>query len=334
MTRCPNCGAEVARGAAFCGSCGERIPASGGGPRRWLVPALAAVLAAVAVVVFVVLGSEDEARGETIRFQEVEEPGEDPFTAPADRAGRDRVPVRAGGSGAGPFGGSGSNRVCDRELLIRSLARSPERMREFARVLGVEPNQKAVAAYIRKLRPVTLTRDTRVTNHTFEDGRAAPIQDILQAGTAVLADARGNPVVRCRCGNPLRAPRAVSQDARCEGCPAGYDIARACTAGARCQRRYPNPPPVRQTGGDCTTRVGPAQFSPRPQTVDVDVGSGVSCAEAIRIVEQFYAAGQLWVEVEGWGCGVPGSGRAGILVSCGRPGDDPAVDGIVARRVR
>ena len=135
MTRCPNCGVEVERGASFCGSCGERLPEAGS-RRRLLLPVLAAALAVglAAVVAFVVLGSDDEAQGESIRFQEVDEPGEDPFTAPADRAGRDRVPVRAGGSGAGPFGGSGSNRVCDRELLIRSLARSPERMREFAQI--------------------------------------------------------------------------------------------------------------------------------------------------------------------------------------------------------
>jgi len=321
MTRCPNCGAEVARGAAFCGSCGERIPASGGGPRRWLVPALAAVLAAVAVVVFVVLGSEDEARGETIRFQEVEEPGEDPFTAPADRAGRDRVPVRAGGSGAGPFGGSGSNRVCDRELLIRSLARSPERMREFARVLGVEPNQKAVAAYIRKLRPVTLTRDTRVTNHTFEDGRAAPIQDILQAGTAVLADADGDPVVRCRCGNPLRAPRPVSQQARCEGCPANYDTSQACTAGdGRCHRRYPSPPPVRGAAGDCRFQDPTGGSRPDAPRLRAEIkAANVDCAEAVRVLTRFLEQSTDQAEVEGWSCFRPANVKGGYQGSCTRP---------------
>jgi hypothetical protein len=254
MARCPNCSAEVARDATFCGTCGERLPKRGS--RRFLFAVLGLVLAVAvgAGASFLLFGAEDEARGETIRFQEVDEAGDDPFTSPTDRQGRDTVRVQAGGSGKGPFGGTGSNRVCDRELLIRSLARAPERMREFARVLGVEPTQKAVAAYIRKLRPVTLTRDTRVTNHTFEDGRAVPVQDILQAGTAVLADANGDPVVRCRCGNPLAAPRSVSDEVRCIGCPANYDTSQVCDAGPRCYRRYPSPPPVRGGGEGCRVR--------------------------------------------------------------------------------
>ena len=112
--------------------------------------------------------------------------------------GSDRVDV-----GSGPFGGTGSDLVCDRELLISSLRARPDRLKEWARVLDVEPDIGAVARYIRKLRPVTLTRDTRVTNHSFVDGRAVGFQSILQAGTAVLVDENGVPVVRCRCGNPL-----------------------------------------------------------------------------------------------------------------------------------
>ena len=94
-------------------------------------------------------------------------------------------------------------------------------MREWARVLGLEPNQRVVAAYIRKLRPVTLTRDTRVTNHSFVDGRAVAFQSILQAGTAVLVDKDGVPVARCRCGNPLLEPVYIPE-ATCYGCPPNY----------------------------------------------------------------------------------------------------------------
>ena len=78
-----------------------------------------------------------------------------------------------------------------------------------------------MARYIRELRPVTLTRDTRVTNHSFVDGRAVAFQSILQAGTAVLVDKDGVPVVRCRCGNPLLEPVYV-KTAKCFGCPANY----------------------------------------------------------------------------------------------------------------
>ena len=96
------------------------------------------------------------------------------------RRGDDVVDV-----GSGPYGGTGSDLVCDRELLIRSLRARPDRLREWARVLDVRPTAAAVSRYIRRLRPVTLTRDTRVTNHSFVDGRAIAFQAILQAGTAV-----------------------------------------------------------------------------------------------------------------------------------------------------
>jgi hypothetical protein len=186
-----------------------------------LVVALALLVAAGAAVAVVALG-DDEAEAQTVRFEQPEESGDDPFTAPADRPGRRRVRV-----GSGPFGGTGSDLVCDRELLISSLRARPDRLREWARVLGVEPTATAVSRYIRRLRPVTLTRDTRVTNHSFVDGRAVAYQAILQAGTAVLVDKDGKPVARCRCGNPLLEPVFV-KEARCDGCPADYEPPPPC----------------------------------------------------------------------------------------------------------
>jgi len=165
-------------------------------------------------------GSDDSEpaadKGQTVTFQKATSKGPDPFTKPADVRGRDKVDV-----GSGPFGGSGSDLVCDRELLIRSLRARPDRLKEWAQVLDVEPDIRAVARYIRGLRSVTLTRDTRVTNHSFVDGRAVAFQSILQAGTAVLVDEKGVPVVRCRCGNPLLEPVYV-KTAKCFGCPANY----------------------------------------------------------------------------------------------------------------
>ena len=49
-----------------------------------------------------------------------------------------------------------------------------------------------------------------MTNHTFQNGRAVPLQSVLQAGTAVLVDEFGRLVVRCRCGNPLLEPTKVT----------------------------------------------------------------------------------------------------------------------------
>lgn len=182
----------------------------------WLAAIVVLLLAVAGGVAFLTLGGEDEAKAQTVRFQAPTDDGPDPFTRPADRHGGDRVKV-----GSGPFGGTGSDLVCDRELLIRSLAARPDRLREWARVLGVTPSAGAVARYIRKLRPVTLTRDTRVTNHSFVDGRAVAFQSILQAGTAVLVDKDGVPVARCRCGNPLLEAIFIAE-AECFACPPDY----------------------------------------------------------------------------------------------------------------
>ena len=171
-------------------------------------------------------GDDDDASSEatdtqTISFQEPEDPGEDPFTPPADVEGDDTVEVQQ------PFGGSGSNRVCDRDKLIEFLRANPERMAEWARVLGLEPRMAVVEKYIAKLHPVTLTQDTQVTNHAYTNGQAVPFQAILQAGTAVLVDEYGVPVVRCYCGNPL-GPAVYTPQAKCTGCPPDYQPPKQC----------------------------------------------------------------------------------------------------------
>lgn len=185
-------------------------------------------------------GGDDEKSADkdvqTVSFQEPEDPGPDPFTPPADLEGDETVRVSSSGGsqdgsdGNQPFGGSGSNRVCDRDKLIRFLKANPDRMREWARVLGVSPSFNAVKRYIAKLHPVTLTRDTQVTNHAFRGGRAVPFQAILKAGTAVLVDKYGTPVVRCYCGNPLK-PAVFVKTARCTGCPPNYRPPKQCRFG-------------------------------------------------------------------------------------------------------
>jgi hypothetical protein len=179
-------------------------------------------------------GSADAEDTQTISFQAPDDPGEDPFTPPADVEGNDEVPVSATTSGGSqqPFGGSGSNRVCDRDKLIRFLEANPERMAEWARVLGIAPELSAVKKYIAKLHPVTLTRDTQVTNHAYRNGQAIPFQAILQAGTAVLVDEYGVPVVRCYCGNPL-GPAVYTPQAKCTGCPPDYTPPRQCKFGRK-----------------------------------------------------------------------------------------------------
>jgi uncharacterized membrane protein YgcG len=201
-----------------------------GGTWPWAIGAALLLIVVATVLVVVLRGGEDTAKAQTVRFQKPVDVGPDPFLdRPAERKGKKQVKITPSSPavGAGPFGGSGSDLVCDRDLLIKSLKARPERLVEWARVLGIEPTIKAVGTYITKLHPVTLTRDTRVTNHSFVDGRAVGFQGILAAGTAVLVDDYGNPVVRCRCGNPLLKPLYIPS-AVCYGCPPRYEPPPAC----------------------------------------------------------------------------------------------------------
>ena len=201
-----------------------------GGPWPWTIGAALLLIIAATALVVVLSGGEEEAKAQTVRFQKAIDVGPDPFVdKPADRKGTKKVKITPSSTavGAGPFGGTGSDLVCDRDLLIDSLKARPDRLVEWARVLGVAPTIKAVGVYISRLHPVTLTRDTRVTNHSFVNGRAVAYQGILAAGTAVLVDEHGNPVVRCRCGNPLLKPLFIPS-AVCLGCPPRYEPPPPC----------------------------------------------------------------------------------------------------------
>jgi hypothetical protein len=114
-----------------------------------------------------------------------------------------------GRTAQGPFGGTGDNTLCDRELLVEFLTNPANSAiaREWARVLDIEVAQ--IPTYVRALIPTTLTADARVTNHTWQNGRAVGYQAVLQAGTAVLVDTNGRLIARCRCGNPLLPPQEV-----------------------------------------------------------------------------------------------------------------------------
>ena len=114
------------------------------GPSRrpwWLFALIAVVAVGAGVAVVLALGGE-ESQAQTVQFQQPTDPGRDPFTRPADVRGRRTV--RLPPNAAGPFGGTGSDLVCDRELLIRALRARPDRLREWARVLGLSPTTRAV----------------------------------------------------------------------------------------------------------------------------------------------------------------------------------------------
>jgi hypothetical protein len=196
------------------------------------------------------------------------------FTPAADIRG----PVTIEGSG--PFGGSGSNFVCDRERLIEFLAARPDRLEAWARVVAIEPTLEAVTRYIRSLKAATLVAPTRVTNHSYVNGSAVAFQAILGPGTAVLVDDDGAIRARCRCGNPLLDP-VLSSAESCEGCPPSYRPS-AWQMASVYYALHPSPPPV------------PGEEPPRTASTD-----GSTTVHVIRTIERGYVLEEEYVDDEG-----------------------------------
>ena len=130
-------------------------------------------------------------------------------TAPA-------VSVQAApGTTPGLYGGTRNAGTCDVAAIDAFLQQNPDKAAAWAGALGIGTGE--ISTFLRKLTPVVLLADTRVTNHGFRDGRATPLQSVLQAGTAVLVDATGVPRVKCACGNPLKEPVAQSEGVQYTG---------------------------------------------------------------------------------------------------------------------
>ncbi len=118
--------------------------------------------------------------------------------------GQTPAPGRVQGAQPGLYGGTRNNRVCDKQSMIAYLELNPEKASAWAQVQGIAVTD--IRAYISALTPVTLTRDTMVTNHGFRNGQPYAHPSVLQAGTAVLIDEYGIPRAKCSCGNPLLPP--------------------------------------------------------------------------------------------------------------------------------
>jgi len=150
-----------------------------------------------------------------ITAEPVSSAGDNPFTAPAGKDRKGVKPPRGAASpGGGPasyrgglpglYGGTRDYATCDADKLIAFLEQNPDKAAAWAGVLGIQVTE--IRRYVGRLTPVLLRTDTRVTNHGFVNGRATPIQSVLQAGTAVFVTRYGEPVIKCYCGNPLRPP--------------------------------------------------------------------------------------------------------------------------------
>lgn len=159
-------------------------------------------------------GSESQ----EVHLQPVASAGPEPFTSSS--ATHESAPVQpplpnptgqgirtVNAATPGLYGGTQRLGSCDVEQQLHSLSEDSAKARAFAEAAGIEPEK--ISDFLRGLTPVVLRADARVTNHGFRDGRPAPFQSVLQAGTAVLVDGHGMPRVRCACGNPLLAPRAA-----------------------------------------------------------------------------------------------------------------------------
>ena len=118
------------------------------------------------------------------------------------------------GDTPGLYGGTKDAAACDATKMAAFLDENPDKAAAWAGVLGIDVDD--ITGYISLLTATVLRADTAVTNHGFEDGRATTVPAVLQAGTAVFVDDRGEPVVKCSCGNPLTPP-APRQDATFTG---------------------------------------------------------------------------------------------------------------------
>ena len=118
-------------------------------------------------------------------------------TTPVRGSGVQTVPAET----VGLFGGTLNNASCNKDQLVAYLQANPDKAGPWAQTLGITPAQ--IPTFVASLTPVLLRSDTVVTNHGFENGKITTMPAVLQAGTAVLVNEYGQPVVKCYCGNPL-----------------------------------------------------------------------------------------------------------------------------------
>ncbi|MCB0963279.1 MAG: zinc ribbon domain-containing protein [Acidimicrobiales bacterium] len=222
--------------------------APGGGNRPWWIAlGVLGVLTVIGVIAAVLLWPGDDEAGASEVFLIAEDaagpdaftediPVENPTTtstttttaATTTSGATAAIPARAGGS-PGLYGGTRSVARCDPAQVADFLADNPDKAQAWVDALNADPtltwsggSRVAVSEiddYLDELTPVTLTTDTRVTNHGYENGRPTTIPAVLQAGTAVLVDAWGTPRVKCNCGNPLTAATPITSGRTYRGTP-------------------------------------------------------------------------------------------------------------------
>jgi hypothetical protein len=135
-----------------------------------------------------------------------------PFSPPAGndapniQAVRPQAVSTQSGGQPGLYGGTMQQGTCNKQQLINYLQDKTDKASAWASTLGIRVSQ--IATFVNSLTPVLLRADTRLTNHGWRNGHVTSFQTVLQAGTAVLIDLKGEPVTKCYCGNPLTPPIA------------------------------------------------------------------------------------------------------------------------------
>ncbi len=190
--------------------------AGGGFTLSWKAVAIAllVVLVGLGIVIAVAFSGDDKASAQPVMLEPISSSGQNPFmpsvgtdqgnvTPPAQSAGT------FAGNTPGLYGGTLNRSSCDATQMVTFLEQNPDKGRAWADVLGISTT--SIRSYVNELTPVVLRADVSVTNHGYENGRATTIPAVLEAGTAVLVDKYGFPVVKCYCGNPLTRRRVYPE---------------------------------------------------------------------------------------------------------------------------
>lgn len=104
----------------------------------------------------------------------------------------------------GLYGVAGQGPSCDVPGVANQLDADHAKEGVWAGALGLTARQ--VPSYLNSLTPVDLTADTWVTAYSYVNGGHVGLQQVLQAGTAVLVDTAGVPRLHCASGDPLGPP--------------------------------------------------------------------------------------------------------------------------------
>jgi len=169
------------------------------------IAAVLVVLAGAGVIGSVVLrGNATDAGGDAVRLEPTSFAGANPFVSPV---GKDEQvsAVAAGGEFSGAtsalYARNPAIPSCDGQKLVAALQADGKRAAAWA---SAEKIQAAdIPAFVSTLTPVLLRADTSVTAFGYDDPSFFSYPAVLQAGTAVFINGRGEPTVKCYNGNPL-----------------------------------------------------------------------------------------------------------------------------------